>query len=1423
MTHRGNWRSRGNTSNRGGPNCFRKRNQSETFCVHFQRGTCHYGERCRFSHDVNKASDFRSNPAAYHPTTHDLDARNQYFDWKRFLRNGISRSVYSLMKQEELLQFWNGALEILESDSRENHQFLAKDLVNDELHGYDFILATAEAHNSEGIIPAYDEPFLEVITHHSLLDCLSIESYVGTLYTSFGGTNGDRAIRYLSDVCQSLMGRGEETSESASVISLDTVKLLLNALYQLLSRVRPARFHDELPVLLNLARELASKITEECSKADLDGLQSRIEVMQSLVTSARRNLVTPRVHEGEPQRTRPVLSSFPMDVQTPGGRHDNDLADISEILILPTLGEIVNINPEYLPSTNFLQPHFLADPLQRYIDSTFRLLRHDIFGSAKDVLRGLQQQTDVTRSPYLSGKDSSAHLYPGAQVQHIFINDRNELEATVSFSIPPQLRKRTSKEQSKWWEDSSRLDEGSLICFLTSQGTHRKLIFLEVTVKNASKNQAHQNKSSLVSDRHSPSITVKLAACLQHELMFLGQLYSERLTGILVEFHGLIPATFVPILENLQQIQREGDLAFRKWVLPDYKSDEDRHNIPPPAYARKPGFIFPLTSIATPTADNVALDPSTPESVDTLKLQTQTGLDYGQCQGLIAALTREYALIQGPPGTGKSYLGVKVVQALLEIKKNANLKPIIVMCYTNHALDQFLKHLLDVGIQKVIRIGGRSQAPELEGKNLRVVSKGFGKTKVESQTLGKSYGELEAHMEDAGYAMKPLHQSQKGLSWAAMGNFVRRKWPAIHEQLDRPDLEGFTTVTDDKLLHWLGVKSMRIQKGQNEDEVDVVRLERLTRAAKEDIHTLTKPERQILAMEWFKQWRESEIARIFEAIDHAASLRNDINAVHDEVNRRALIQAEVIGITTTSLARHIKTLRRLGSKVIICEEAAEVMEAHVISALMPGVEHFIQIGDHRQLRPQIQNYSLSLESSTGMAWQLDRSQFERRALGEPGLKPAPIAQLNVQRRMRPEISQLIRRVYPKLEDHESTTALPNVVGMRDNLFWLDHQCEEDSRDDGSRVKSHSNQWEVDMATALVRHLVRQGEYKSTDIALLTPYTGQLRKLRTSLSKDFEICLSERDLETLAADGFEKVEDEDPESNSRKALEKKTLLQTLRLATVDNFQGEEAKVIVVSLVRSNKKRKVGFLRTENRINVLLSRAQHGMYLIGNAETYLNVEMWADVHSQLSRANAVGTELALCCPRHPDTPILCSEPHDFERKSPEGGCSLPCDRRLEPCGHQCQAKCHSTVMHDGFACGKPCPRIRSTCHHECPKLCGEDCGLCLTKIQDVELPCGHIKKVLYCHQMLNLELIKCDVEVEKTVPKCGHKIKVSQGMPRWGKLRFLRGKVRSPMLAFSMRLNLRKGMCTMHREMYLVLRPSRLLLNALCGTMQSTSLR
>jgi len=439
----------------------------------------------------------------------------------------------------------------------------------------------------------------------------------------------------------------------------------------------------------------------------------------------------------------------------------------------------------------------------------------------------------------------------------------------------------------------------------------------------------------------------------------------------------------------------------------------------------------------------------------------------------------------------------------------------------------------------------------------------------------------------------------------------------------------------------------------------------------------------------------------------------------------------------------------------------------MVSAMLPSVEHFIQIGDHQQLRPQINNFSLSLESQQGKAYQLDRSQFERLSVRQPGRPQFPVAQLNVQRRMRPDISTLIREtIYPRLLDHEITKTLPDVIGMRQNVFWLDHSHEEEGKQADVHQKSHSNAWEVDMTHALVRHIVRQGVYKSSEIAVLTPYTGQLQKLRAKMRSDFEIVLSERDQETLAKEGFDigdsSSEDEhlpDSSGSSRRSLEKKKLSELLRVATVDNFQGEEAKIIIVSLVRSNNVQKVGFLKTTNRINVLLSRAQHGMYLIGNRDTYSHVPMWAQVLALLQAKDSVGKSLELCCPRHTDTKIVVTEPDDFGRLSPEGGCQLACDRRLSDCGHRCQARCHSEGMHLVFACPQPCQRLHSPCNHSCQKeTCGEDCGLCMIKLNNIQLPCGHTKDKVACHLTQDLSKVRCTALVQKQVPDCKHTVQV-----------------------------------------------------------------
>lgn len=65
-------------------------------------------------------------------------------------------------------------------------------------------------------------------------------------------------------------------------------------------------------------------------------------------------------------------------------------------------------------------------------------------------------------------------------------------------------------------------------------------------------------------------------------------------------------------------------------------------------------------------------------------------------------------LIQGPPATGKTYIGEHVVKTLLELKKKFNYPegPIMLTCFTNHALDQFLGKLLKY-TDSVVRLGGR--------------------------------------------------------------------------------------------------------------------------------------------------------------------------------------------------------------------------------------------------------------------------------------------------------------------------------------------------------------------------------------------------------------------------------------------------------------------------------------------------------------------------------------------------------------------------------------------------------------------------------------------------------------------------------------------------------------------------------------------
>src|SRR6187551_3504334 len=78
----------------------------------------------------------------------------------------------------------------------------------------------------------------------------------------------------------------------------------------------------------------------------------------------------------------------------------------------PVIGEVMSSREEFLPSTDFRQPHFLDDTHRRYLDTYFRLLRYDIFGQLVDFLHQILLLYDATSGSFkVSEGDVRAYVY----------------------------------------------------------------------------------------------------------------------------------------------------------------------------------------------------------------------------------------------------------------------------------------------------------------------------------------------------------------------------------------------------------------------------------------------------------------------------------------------------------------------------------------------------------------------------------------------------------------------------------------------------------------------------------------------------------------------------------------------------------------------------------------------------------------------------------------------------------------------------------------------------------------------------------------------------------------------------------------------------------------------------------------------------
>lgn len=1067
---------------------------------------------------------------------------------------------------------------------------------------------------------------------------------------------------------------------------------------------------------------------------------------------------------------RKITSANPRAVDEDSQTPPDDFRALS---VFPTMEDL---NKDELPFLRKNKATGRYRDLDHYLDVQFRLLREDFVYPLRE---GIRQYLEMIAAPHRGRKLKDIRVYHSVHILRA-VCLQGSLGHRLNFDVSRMKRVR--------WEVSKRLIYGSLVCL--SADNFQTLFFATVSNRDSS-----DLKEGIVD------------VSFEHNLAEISAI--RRDTEFTMAETTAFFEAYRHVLAGLQTITR---LPFDKYIVQCQKQVAD------PAYladSRKAIYdLRPLVDTDIILREDRKLEeqgrevgydfsPRSRPAEDISILQREEWpdhqlleLDMTQFDALNQALTKEFTVIQGPPGTGKTYVGLKIVKALLHNRKSwdPTLEScMLIVCYTNHALDQFLEGVVSFFKGQVVRVGNRSRSEELQKYNLNNLRwemrkkredrdrdfseitrlrfqghEAMDTLKAKMDTIGmKIEGAklevlnedvlqpyiLEKHYDRLQDARDYLEQQQQGfmqqgktkkrvfcmLEWLGIGSVLQAQFmtpqafEALNQELgeDELEIEGEVQAMEDrhrldtddagernekkktekkkalaeqrsqylaldvsKLDHNLRDNDNKKKKkkgGGQEDgfQIPAAHWRKIKRKLRRNVgldDRMTEDEERMVHDIWMLNMNEKW--RMYRLWTHklCSSLQEDmreLEQLYDELARRQketlmqedkhiLKKSTVIAMTTTAAARYQSILQEIKPKVVVVEEAAEVLEGHVITTLSQECQHLILIGDHKQLRPNPTVYKLAKK------YNLELSLFER--MIDNGLR---CVTLGYQHRMRPEIAELVKPIYPQLNNHPSVEKYEDVKGISSNVFFINHNYPE-SHDD--ETKSHSNEYEAHYMSQLVSYLLKQG-YDPSRITVLTTYSGQLFLLKKWMPKKW----------------FDGV----------------------RLTVVDNFQGEENDIIVLSLVRSNPDDNIGFLKTDNRVCVALSRAKIGLFVIGNFDIIRGQSnLWTTIIGNLEKKGRLGEALHLYCQNHPDDAgLVISTPDDFAN-APEGGCMKPCTTRLD-CGHVCTRMCHPADQeHKEYNCIKPCER-KLSCEfkHSCKKLCYLDCGECTVLVERVLPRCGH----------------------------------------------------------------------------------------------------
>lgn len=545
------------------------------------------------------------------------------------------------------------------------------------------------------------------------------------------------------------------------------------------------------------------------------------------------------------------------------------------------------------------------------------------------------------------------------------------------------------------------------------------------------------------------------------------------------------------------------------------------------------------------------------------KHQLNESLNESQIQAIAKAVeAKDLAIIQGPPGTGKSTAIAELIWQLIQQKSDSR---ILLTSEANLAVDNALDRLKfsDHNVVKPIRLAAGD----------RFSAEGFAYSQVEM----KKWAEIELSeidSEDNTVAIETEEYKSFNVSELVLNRWMRNIYKRSISHLMRDDLKRlwFNFLTD------LPVEWRKIVYREYISHCNVVGA---TCSSISDTN--------YAATEAKGKHRDSRFIKRFRAIFGDT----DKNGYPISLRFNTVIQDEASKATPAEL-----------SLPLVYGEKAVVIGDH--RQLPPNLDkedilfklHMQKLkADSREEHDQIEQLEAYVRKNFDI---LEKSHFERlfRQI-DSSLRGT----FDTQYRMHSDINRVIEQFY--VDDgglkcgvdsdcRQHGIDIPNLISPDNHVIWVDTSSPEvkDGTSRANRGEVEAIEWvlsQFSQSESFRDYIKSQQSNEDREIGLITFYGSQLKRLRGIVEKEIKNGLS------------------------------------IKMSSVDRFQGMERNIIIVSMVRSNSiaqswsqkpdfnkfpnvgypaQRDYGFAKSPNRLNVALSRAKRLLIIVGNSEHFSN---------------------------------------------------------------------------------------------------------------------------------------------------------------------------------------------------------------------------